>query len=225
MFLPVVITDYGEKIMDDILEKRPYKDFGEHVGLGHSSSGEDDFLSTYFELGYKGHIIDIGAADGVTYSNSYKFINLLGWSAVLVEPNPIFIQFLQKLYATNRNVKIIQKIVSDKHESAVLFLGKGRYAGHSTIVRDIYDKYPHQFVGGDILIGETFTLADIITKSTDILSLDCEGHDNAILQNYDFYIRPRFIIVEENCSSLLFGLDYELIMQADNYIYKDKRLV
>jgi len=60
---------------------------------------EDKYLlETFFQEGCpsSGVIVEVGALDGLRYSNSYVFETVLGWDAVLVEPNPTCAQELRK---------------------------------------------------------------------------------------------------------------------------------
>ena len=51
-------------------------------------------------------VLDIGAYDGLTYSNSAALINK-GWNAVLIEPCPFAFAKLMVRYADNPRVKLI----------------------------------------------------------------------------------------------------------------------
>src|SRR6266404_4750051 len=56
-----------------------------------------------------GTFVDIGAHDGVTYSNSFLFERLRGWGGVCIEPNPaVFAQL-----AVNRQCTTLNCCVSD----------------------------------------------------------------------------------------------------------------
>src|SRR6186713_1166854 len=59
----------------------------------YSQNNEEQIILDYFREGKRGKVLDIGANDGITFSNSAKLIEL-GWSAVLVEPSPIAYQRL-----------------------------------------------------------------------------------------------------------------------------------
>lgn len=70
---------------------------------------EDLVVYNFFKLTEKpdfiGKILDIGANDGITLSNSYALIKL-GWYADLVEPSPKAFKRLEELYKNNSNVKL-----------------------------------------------------------------------------------------------------------------------
>ncbi len=52
----------------------------------YSQNNEEQIIIEYFK-DFKGHLLDIGANDGLTLSNSRKLIEL-GWTGDLVEPSP-----------------------------------------------------------------------------------------------------------------------------------------
>ena len=64
--------------------------------------GEEDFLDVFFKdrIGY---LCDIGAADGMRYSNSRSLLEK-GWSGLLIEPNKSNFAKLVELYKENKSV-------------------------------------------------------------------------------------------------------------------------
>lgn len=74
-----------------------------------SESEEDLIIYNFFKRserpGFVGKILDIGANDGITFSNSYALINL-GWRADLIEPAPKAFTKLKNLYNNNSNVEL-----------------------------------------------------------------------------------------------------------------------
>src|ERR1700693_122327 len=65
--------------------------------MSYAQSQEDDFVLNYFG-DFKGTLLEIGANDGVTFSNSRLLIEN-GWNAHLLEPgNSAFLK-LAELYA------------------------------------------------------------------------------------------------------------------------------
>ena len=64
----------------------------------HSQYGQDYLVYTrYFTQNPRsGTFIDFGAHDGITFSNTCFFERVLGWSGILVEPNPNVFSKLQK---------------------------------------------------------------------------------------------------------------------------------
>lgn len=66
----------------------------------YSQNNEDDKILAYFK-GRVGRLLDIGANDGITLSNSRLFIDT-GWKADLVEPSPVaFVELINTLEAAD----------------------------------------------------------------------------------------------------------------------------
>jgi len=77
----------------------------------YSQNNEEQVILSYF--GNKiGNLLDIGANDGLTLSNSRKLIEL-GWSAELIEPAEIPYNKLIELYKENKKVKLHNIAISD----------------------------------------------------------------------------------------------------------------
>ena len=58
---------------------------GENKMKDYSQTGEQQVIFDYFGPEFKGTFLDIGANDGVTFSNTYG-LSLKGWRGVCVEP-------------------------------------------------------------------------------------------------------------------------------------------
>ena len=68
-----------------------------------SQDGEDRYLvDTYFKGLCGGTYLELGALDGVRFSNSHLFEFGFGWSGVLIEPNPKSFKALQTNRPKNR---------------------------------------------------------------------------------------------------------------------------
>lgn len=75
-----------------------------------SQRDEEKYIVKYFKQhGFENHgrFLDIGAYDGVTFSNTRQ-LALQGWGGVLVEPSPSLTGVLEKLYWNNSKIKIIE---------------------------------------------------------------------------------------------------------------------
>jgi FkbM family methyltransferase len=79
--------------------------------MNYSQYGEEALLNHFFN-NRTGYFIDIGAADGVTNSNTRNLV-LKGWQGLLIEPCRHFFEQLNILYKNNKNVKLFNGAVSD----------------------------------------------------------------------------------------------------------------
>jgi FkbM family methyltransferase len=157
----------------------------------YSQFEQDKFVhETYFKNKNKGYFVDIGAHDGVTFSNS-KFFEELGWDGVCVEPNPkIF-----KILINNRKCNCVKKAITNNTKTAQFFQITDGPDMLSGLVDEFTDKsivrIHHELESSP----ESFDYIDVecdlfenIVQNTkiDFLSLDTEGSELKILQTIDF---------------------------------------
>jgi FkbM family methyltransferase len=76
-----------------------------------SQFNQDEIINTLLENKQNGVFIDVGAYDGITFSNSYFFEKANNWTGICFEPNPIIFQKL----AESRNCLLINGGVSVKN--------------------------------------------------------------------------------------------------------------
>jgi len=196
-------------------------DEGRGGSVSYSQMGED--LVLYHLLRDAMHIqrptyVDIGAADPIEASNTYLFYTR-GGHGVLVEPNPAYQQPLHR--SRPRDVVVNAGVgVSDATE-ADYYLIRG------APMRNTFSKgnvdYLRKLRGQEVvervikmpLISINRLMAEYLRSTPDLLSIDVEGLDYAILQTLDFEkYRPAVIIAEARLSgptqTLLASKGYEV---------------
>jgi len=161
----------------------------------HSQYLQDVFLDRWVFGGLEhGTFADIGAHDGVTYSNSVFFEKVRGWRGVAVEPNP---DVFNKL-AQNRQCHKLNCCVSDR-EGIVPFV---KLSGYSEMLSGMADKYDpehrqrieaelRQFGGRTETIEVQARRFDEIAREIGFseftyVSIDTEGSEPSILGDIDF---------------------------------------
>ena len=192
----------------------------------YSQSGEDEFLNdTYFNNKRDGIYIELGALDGILYSNTKFFQDQLGWKGILIEPHPYKFQHLKK----NRpNNYLFNKLVSCETENVVFRYFLDNYSGVSGVEKTLPSEHFNNFFNtihepqGRIIIKPT-PFTEIIKhtdiKHVDLLSLDVEGHEYEVLSSWDFSIPIDVILIEtlggsqcekeEQCRQLLIKNGYK----------------
>jgi FkbM family methyltransferase len=170
-------------------------DFATDAAQYRSQYLQDVFLDRWlFEGMTGGTFVDIGAHDGVTYSNSFFFETVRAWQGLAIEPNP---DAFAKA-AANRRCTVLNCCVSSS-TGTVPFL---KISGYSEMLSGIVDNYhpEHrqrveqeigQFGGSaEIIPVEARNLNDLAAQNglADItyLSIDTEGSELPILQSIDF---------------------------------------
>jgi FkbM family methyltransferase len=162
----------------------------------HSQIGQDRYVNkAFFKNAKNGFFLDIGAHDGVSISNTYFFESELGWSGICLEPNP---EVFEKLIA-NRSCTCICGCASIEHNTVNDFM---RISGPLEMLSGLVNKYDLEHVsrieaelkkfGGsyEIIKVNCYNLNQILKDAginhINFLSIDTEGGEYDILENFDF---------------------------------------
>lgn len=184
------------------------------------------------ELGYKknGYFVEFGATNGVDLSNTHLLETQYNWTGILAEPATRWHADL----VNNRVAKIDKRCVW-RHSGESLVFNETDYPELSTV--DFFSSSDHHAkarASGKKYSVETVSLVDMLIehqapREMDYLSIDTEGSEFDILENFDFQ-RYQFKIItcEHNYSpmreklSALFQKNgyqrkYETISQFDDW--------
>ena len=195
----------------------------------YSQCGEDKFLNdNFFKNKKNGTFIELGALDGVLYSNTKFFEDSLNWHGILIEPNPNTFKLLSKNRSHNHNY-LCNDLVSCYKEplpykyflqqhSAVSGIESTLPPSHNDNYFNKYKFLPQNTIN---IIPKSLTtiIQSSYFKHFDLLSLDVEGHEYEILQSWDFSIPIDIILIEmleneiknELCRKLLIKNNYKFI--------------
>jgi FkbM family methyltransferase len=177
----------------------------------YAQNREDVLLARVFREP-TGFYIDVGAAHPVYHSVTNLFYQR-GWSGVNVEPQPAF--FAAVAAERSRDVNL-NAAVSDA-EGECTFHEVQDSLGCSTVNPDLAD---HLRRTGSPVVSytvRTLTLRQICEahahRQIDILKIDAEGHERAVIAGGDFRRwRPRVVVVEttahETWEPLILSYDY-----------------
>ena len=199
----------------------------------HSQNNETEIILNYFNS-YTGRLLDIGANDGITFSNSYDLIKI-GWSGVLVEPSPKAFVLLQDLYKDNRKVQLLNLAISTEDKDCILFDSGSHIKGGSdvSIVSTLKEKELLRWKNVDFtqvtVPGKTYNNSGI-NGGFDFISIDCEGMDYEILEQIDLQmVNCSCICLEHNTNKDTFdkfkkycsryGLNKQLLYNSENVIF------
>ena len=155
----------------------------------YSQNNEDHIIKNYFG-NYVGTLLDIGANDGITLSNSRLLIEN-GWQGVLVEPSANCVAKLQQLYI-NTNIQVLPYAVSNYVGKAKFWeSGKHLSAKDHSLISTIKENELKRWKGSRFY-NYTECETDVIDvktllnrsnhKTFDFISIDAEGEDITILK-------------------------------------------
>ena len=169
-----------------------------------SQYGQDQVAYELLKKPENGTFVDIGANDGVTFSNSL-FFEKLNWTGVCIEPNPVVFQKL----ASTRSCEFLNVCISET-DSIVDFMVVEGPSHMLSGISSFMDSKHLQRIDREIAANggqkklikinaispETLT-KNYSIKQIDYLSIDTEGCEIEILKKFDFSeINVRVINVE-----------------------------
>lgn len=182
--------------------------------MSYSQNNEEAYILSYFGS-RTGTLLDIGANDGKTLSNSLACIER-GWSAVLVDASPTAFAKLETLHAeriATGQVEAYPLAISD-HTGSITLHESGNHLGSedTALLSSLIEEETQKWKDA----GTTYTQTpvyciDVPTllsrthfEAFDFVSIDAEGSDLIILQQMDLTaMQTAMVIVEVNQGSEL----------------------
>lgn len=206
----------------------------------YSQSSQDYIIDKIFNGKRNGTFLDIGAHDGIFFSNSYFFETSRGWKGVCVEPIPELFEELRK----NRACFLVNGAINESSEKvefqrvhgyAEMLSGILKYRDPRHEERTLSEISQH---GGktEIIQVQGYTIQEILEKfnlaTIDYLSIDIEGGEYEMLQSIDFNAVDITCLTIENAYSsssirkLMSSQGYSLIFSyaVDDFYVKRKFL-
>ncbi|CAF3817776.1 unnamed protein product [Rotaria magnacalcarata] len=162
----------------------------------YSQGGEDEALHNWIfndtkENQNPGIFVEIGAADGITFSNTLFFERMFDWRGVLIEAQPDNAKKLMKVNRKN-TVKLPIGICSPPQTYISMLGGPGFVAGNIDTMDEAFRKSWHknnnktqQVTCGPI----GYYLSTIGITHIDLFSLDIEGGEFSVLLTMDWNIQ------------------------------------
>lgn len=185
-----------------------------------SQNAQDLFVISNTNQSNTNFFVEFGATDGIDKSNTFLLEKEFGWNGILVEPASIWHKDLKN----NRNCIIDTKCVYSKSGEDMEFIvvdndGKDdpslsslkKYINNNDWASSIRrEKHKKEIV-------KTITLDDLLDfhkapSTIDYLSIDTEGSEYDILENFNFSKRKiKIITVEHNYDQKKRSLIFELL--------------
>lgn len=192
-FLKSLAAYKGELQLYKILENLNYSSsqiFQEIIVLSLTDFKED------------GYFVEFGAADGIKYSNTYLLEKKFGWNGILAEPALVWQNELSNNRNTNIDFDCVWHSTNEKLKfwelSDALLSGVSSSLSNSKIEKLVNTKKEYTVT--------TVSLIDLLDrysapKKIDYLSIDTEGTEFQIMQNFDFdKFEFSFITIEHSFS-------------------------
>ena len=161
----------------------------------YSQQGEDIYIYNNFinKFCSDGIFVELGAMNGLIYSNTKYFEDNLGMTGVLIEPTAQY----NELIKNRPNCKCYNLAVNYTKDK-VKFLGDYATAGLVDTMNDTFRKGWHQNSIEYEVDGEP--ISEILNKSNieyiDLITIDVEGGEEVVLKTFDFKI-PIYVVCIE----------------------------
>lgn len=163
-----------------------------------SQNGEAGVVAALVEPGWPQYLVDVGAHDGHSLSNSFGFLQI-GWAGVLVEPLPQAYGRLAELYADRPDVRCVQAACAGSEGEMPLVVGDDGPSPMTSTLRAGAGARGQTTVSVKVR-----TLTSLLDESGapedfSVLLVDAEGVDYEVLEGLEFSrYRPRVIVTEED---------------------------
>jgi FkbM family methyltransferase len=166
----------------------------------YSQHGEDLLMAALVQAGTPQIVVDVGANDGQSWSNS-RFFGLRGDRLLLIEAMPEYADRCRALYAGNSNVAV-ENVAVSAEEGVVEFhinmdAAVDELAMRSSLLRSMVPGDGVRTIKVACEPLQSILLRHAIPADFAILSVDAEGTDLTVLRSLDLAMyRPRAICVE-----------------------------
>lgn len=182
-----------------------------------SQIGQDRWVESVLGPKRSGFFVELGACDGLYYSNTLHFERDAGWQGICIEPNDSYFSDLCK----NRRCFVSNDLVFSHAGQSVDFSNCRATSG-------IINENTGPFTDKESTVRKITTTLDTVLDNfgaphiIDYLSLDVEGQEYAILSTFPFNkYKFRTITVEHNAPHVGPELQTKIreLLTANGYVY------
>ncbi len=157
--------------------------------ISYGQDEKDKFLDTCIFKGFKnGYFVDVGAHDGITFNNTYRFEKYYGWSGINIEPIPnVFKTLVQnRPKSHNLNVAISDNELIAKFIESEADMESGLVESMDPVqLEKIYQR-----ANSKKFSVKTQLLKNILNEygiqNINLLSIDVEGAEVGVIKSIDF---------------------------------------
>jgi FkbM family methyltransferase len=182
------------------------------ASLGRSFRFEYDFgavLHKNFPKGAAFNLVLVGAHDGVSHDDLFSFLRDRKVRGIAIEPVPWYFELLQQNYAVFPGITCIQEAVHHQLREVVLYCPdpayKHLYPEWTTGIASLDETHHQSKVDAAHMSAITAPAAPLMEMmgtyyreaTIDLLQVDVEGYDDAVIGMFDFErFLPRIVKVE-----------------------------
>lgn len=206
-----------------------------------SQFNQDEIINTFLGDKKKGVFIDIGAYDGVTFSNSYFFEKTNNWEGICFEPNPVIFKKLADIRKTTlinggvsvKNSTLTYKRFSGNQELEMLS-GFSDFFSQDQLTRIENELDLQKNSSTETIQIKTYLLNELLEekqiKKIDYCSIDTEGGEFDIIKTINFEnIYFSTLSIEDNYNSKEVidymkskGFEFQFLWKCDLFFINNK---
>lgn len=183
----------------------------------YSQHGEDYLIWRLFKQKPLGFFVEVGALDGVRFSNTL-FFEKQGWKGICLEPHP---DFFQKLIQNRPGSHCLQ-VAAGREEGELPFFAEPR-GEFSTLVRENTQNInlSNKMAGFREIVVKVLPLDKILSDYStpspiDFISIDVEGAEPDVLAGFSLgEYSPTCLVIEANGEKMNKAVD--AIMKVNGY--------
>lgn len=186
----------------------------------YSQYGEDALLAKIFNK-TNGLCVEVGANDGIKYSNT-KYFEEIGWQCILIEPTPNLCSKIRK----NRKGKLFECAASSAEGEMTLHVAEGHdlfssLESCSTMAEELGQ---HQAIIKPVLV-PVRPLNDILVEacvnSIQFVSIDVEGHEMGVLGGFDLNRwKPNIVLIEDKSDLVVTAVENHMKQYGYRRFYR-----
>jgi FkbM family methyltransferase len=200
--------------------------------MTYAQNGEDLIVVKNIDMNRGGVVLDIGAFNGISMSNSKLFIDN-GWNGVLAEADPYVVVDLLKQHADNKRVRCVTSPVTVNGGLCQMRVNGMMCSSTDTEWAD--NRAPTEAKPFDTITVASISLAELIDftqqefgEQPRVVSIDTEGTSLALLKRYCMLARignmhpslacarPEVFIIERH--AMRNGQQVDVISEIDNLL-------
>lgn len=177
--------------------------------VSYAQGGEDLIIKKLLGNKRSGFYVDIGCNNPIQKSNTFK-LYLKGWTGICVDGNAALIDKFKKIRPRDL---CLHQVLSDKVEKLTFYVNKNNHE-YSTVDAGIAGDWSHTQQVEKMEV-QADTLSNVLNKHLngrhiDLLCIDVEGHDLAILLGNDFSKHRPGLICTEAGTSIVHSLEHPI---------------
>ena len=212
------------KFIPEFCKKCQTFDIDPHSVKFYSQQDEDKYIIQYLlkDKIDDGTYLEIGACDGLLYSNTKTLEDYFNFTGILIEPQEKFFNNIQNNRSTTKN-ELYNCAVTNNDTETISFIGNNAEAGVETDINTNLSKF-NWSKSYDV---PNKKMKDILKNSRfeyiDFMIIDVEGSELSLLKSIDFDFPIYCIIIETHSAEQEKNKIFGNYLKSKGFTYKERQ--